>query len=240
MRNSWMALACLAAFLTLGAPLFAEEPIDPNASRVVTLPFANFPGITGNWETVLVLTNAGDASIDVPHFWADYPVGGPAVVIPGKGAVRFPGWPRSGAGVEDIEIPEGVDAAVELHNPNRMVFRTGTMDHAVNLGESLEWIGLQTEGGFHAPVLIGTKGEAAAIEIESFAGDESLGIVRYAIPDHGVVVPWLPYGATRATVRHGSLVGPAPVGPFWAVAWIWHAPLLECVTTVEPVHHTAD
>jgi hypothetical protein len=239
MRKFWMALVCLTFTLAvLGGPRLHPVRVGaPNSSpgELVTLPYANFD----TWATTLVLTNVSDAPVPVPEFWADYPVAGPAMVVPAKKFVRVPGWPRTGGGIEDLEIPLDVTAAVEIRNPNGVVFRVDPMGAPVTPGDSVEWVGLHAEGEFRSLVLIGVKSEAAAIEVEAFNGDVSLGVLRDFVLERGVIIFWAPPGTTRITARHGSVVGPAPSGPFWGVAWIWHDPLLETVATIEPIYHFA-
>lgn len=246
MKRSWLLLVCLAVVAVAGAlTLFAAPRLRPVRlpaevpGELVMLPFANFGQPPSSWETTLVLTNASDTPITVPRFYADTPVGGPTVIVPPKRAIRFNGWPREGGGIEDIEVPDWIEAETEIRNPNGMTFRVGAMPPAVTAGQSIEWLGLRSDGEFRSVILIGVRDEGAALEIETFDGTTPRGTLRDYVLSHGVVILNVPAGVTRIVARHGSAVGPAPTGPFWAVAWVWHEPLLETVKTIEPTFHDA-
>jgi len=240
MRKAWMALACLCLTLSiLGGPRLHPIRVgleSPPVGDVVTLPYANFD----TWSTTLILTNVSEAPVPVPDFWSDYVVAGPAMVVPAKNVVRVPNWPRVGGGIEDITIPDDVRAEVWIRNPNGVVFHVGPMGSPVTPGSFAEWVGLRTDPEYRSLILIGVKDEAAAIEVEAFNGDVSLGVLRDFVLSRGVVIFWVPAGTTRVTACHGSVVGPAPSGPFWAVAWIWHEPLLENVATVPAILRPVD
>lgn len=217
--------ALVAAFCFVTVSVFGRDD---------ALLFANSEQGLSSWSTTLVLSNPTDDPVAVPGFWSIYVVGGPIPVIPAHSTSRFPSWPYGNGfpvptdprfampgGVVTLPVPDEIEAYTEITNPSGRLFRIGPLREPIVFGQKVEFLDLKADGEFLTTVaLAAAADDFAAARIEAYGVDGLIGFIDDWVLSSGLILLTAPQGTTRIVMTHGSRVGPAPRGPFYAAVLI--------------------
>lgn len=220
MRRLIFALALAFTLSLLAVPLAAE-----------TFPFANFgDAMSGRYSTALVLTNPGTEPVPVPainHAFA---------VQPGEARV-LDGFPGAGGATFDLDVPAGLDAAVEIsvvlsHRrpailPELAEERAPLLMRVSDIGGPVDyarWLGVRSDTDWATYLFVDAR-ESTTLQIMAWNDDGVMVGHRDLLLHAGdVVIPEAPLGARYVSLGYYHGIGEenVPLAPFHVFAFMTH------------------